>query len=177
MKESLQKFFEKYMEMWKAYYGTFPSTSYDEDIDPRLYVGEVDEDEYIFWQPLVKDCKTEFLAVETQYNIIVNEDIKEYFNCYWFLELKGFFEGDSIVLEPVIPGVELENFCTQLEGYNMTHNGLDFIPIGVNINNNDLIIVENSTRKVYFEDLDSGQKKYVAENLEEFIENIHFSNK
>ena len=80
-----------------------------------------------------------------------------------------------MILEPVIPGKELEGFIQQLQGYYMVYNEISCMPIGFEANNNNLIVVDNSDGKVYFDDLERKEKVYVAENLKEFISKISFN--
>lgn len=174
MKTIVHNFFEKYIEMWKGFNDSEPRIPYDDSIEPILYIGEVDEDEYIYWLPKCKDVITDFSVIEKEYNIVLNQDIKEYFNSYWFLDLKGFFRGTNVILEPVIPGKELDNFMQQLKGYYIMYNELSYIPLGIEVNNNNLIVIDNTSGKVYFHDLELNKKQYVAENLGDFIKGISF---
>lgn len=160
--------------MWKGFNDSEPRIPYDESIAPILYIGEADEDEYIYWLPKNKDVITDFSVIEKEYNIVLNQDIKDYFNSYWFLDLKGFFRGTNVILEPVIPGKELDNFMQQLKGYYAIYNELRYIPLGVEVNNNNLIVVDNMNGKVYFHDMEVEKKQYVAENLGDFINGISF---
>jgi len=175
MKTALHDFFDKYIEMWKSFSGSEPRIAFDEDIQPILYVGDMDEDEYICWLPKNKDVITDFSSIENDYKIVVNQDIKEYFNSYWFLDLKGFYNGTNVILEPVIPGKELEGFIQQLQGYYMVYNEISCMPIGFEANNNNLIVVDNSDGNVYYDDLERKEKVYVAESLKEFISKISFN--
>ena len=59
MKEIMKQYFERFCDMWRDFNGTYPQISYDEDVDSRLYVGTMDEEEYISWKPLEKDTITE----------------------------------------------------------------------------------------------------------------------
>ncbi len=174
MKTVMHDFFEKYIEMWKQFNDSEPRVPYDDSIEPILYIGEVDEDEYVNWLPKSKEVITDFSEIEKEYDIVLNQDIREYFNSYWFLDLKGFFKGTNVVLEPVIPGKELDNFIQQLKGYYMMYKELSYIPLGVEVNNNNLIVVDNVSGTVYFHDLETNIKQYVADNLGDFINGISF---
>ena len=174
MKIVLNDFFDKYLEMWKSFSGSAPRIAFDEEIQPMLYIGDMDENEYICWLPKSKDVVTDFSLIEDDYKIVINQDIKEYFNSYWFLDLKGFYNGANVILEPVIPGKELDNFEQQLQGYYMIYNEISYIPIGFEANDNNLIVVDNTNGKVYFDDLERKEKVYVAGSLKEFISKISF---
>lgn len=62
----------------------------------------------------------------------------------------------------------------QLKGYYAIYNELRYIPLGVEVNNNNLIVVDNMNGKVYFHDMEVEKKQYVAENLGDFINGISF---
>ena len=70
MKEIMKQYFERFCDMWRDFNGTYPQISYDEDVDSRLYVGTMDEEEYISWKPLEKDTITEKIKVEKYFFII-----------------------------------------------------------------------------------------------------------
>ncbi|MBR3607231.1 MAG: SecY-interacting protein Syd [Lachnospiraceae bacterium] len=174
MKTILYNFFERYIKMWKEFNDSEPCIPYDDSIEPILYIGTLDVDEYVQWLPKNKDVMTDFSMIEKEYNIVLNQDIKEYFNSYWFLNLQGFFKGINVFLEPVIPGKELDNFIQQLEGYYIIYKELNDIPIGFEVNNNNLIVINNITGKVYLNDLERNEKKYIARSLGDFIKSISF---
>lgn len=174
MEEALRKYFELYCDAWKKYKGTYPQVPYDGDIDSKLYVGTMDEEEYISWKPMIKDEITDFSEMEKTYNFKLNEEIKKYFNSYWFLELKGFVGEYSVILEPVIPRREMDSFETQLKGYFSTYRTSEYIPIGIEANTNSVIVLENETGKVYFHDLDCDKKELIADSFREFVSRISF---
>ncbi|MDE7321835.1 MAG: SecY-interacting protein Syd [Lachnospiraceae bacterium] len=174
MNEVLKKYFEDYCDMWMKYKGTYPQVPYDSDIDSRLYIGTMDEEEYISWKPKVKDVITDFSKIEKEYNFKLNEEIKKYFNSFWFLELKGFIGEYCVVLEPVIPEMETDGFEAQLKGYFSSYRTLEYIPIGIETNTNSVIVIENKSGKVYFHDLDCDKKEIIADSFIEFVSRISF---
>ena len=177
MNEVLKKYFECYCDMWMKYRGTYPQISYDSEIDSRLYIGTKDEEEYMFWKPMVKNENTDFSKIEKEYGFNLNEEIKKYFNSYWFLELKGFIGEYSVVLEPVIPGMETDGFEAQLKGYFSSYQTLEYIPIGIETNTNSVIVIENETGKVYFHDLDCEKREIIADSYGDYISQISFIRK
>ena len=54
VKGAVTDYFERILDYWNEKYNTFPKASWDEDINPLLYLSEPDEEEYIFWKPVEK---------------------------------------------------------------------------------------------------------------------------
>lgn len=64
MKKELHNYLEKYFEYWKKERGTFPMVPYDEDLSTEMYLGEVDEDEYIQWRYMENNTIIDFNSIE-----------------------------------------------------------------------------------------------------------------
>lgn len=60
----MKRYFESYLLKWSEWNGTFPQVSFDTEIDQYLYVGEKDEEGYIFWKPREKDEYDDFQKLE-----------------------------------------------------------------------------------------------------------------
>nr|WP_275893662.1 SecY-interacting protein Syd [Bacillus cereus] len=115
----------------------------------------------------------DFLDIEEGLGIIFHESIKEYFNSYWFAELAGFYKSYNIILEPVLPGIELNNFVFQLIGYKEAHEDkLDNIPLGVEGETGFLIVIDNNTGVVKLEDFEIGTYEIIADSIEQLILDI-----
>lgn len=121
------------------------------------------------WKAVEKDEIYDFKQIQDDFNFILNNDIKGYFNSYWFLELAGKYKNYSIILEPVIPGVGLRDFSFKLEEYFKSHNNqLNYIPIGFEANGL-LIVMNNEIGKVYIEDHEKESYEEIANSIEELI--------
>ncbi|MBN3522642.1 SecY-interacting protein Syd [Paenibacillus apiarius] len=82
-------------------------------MDKRLipcYQSELDEDEYVYWEPKVKEKQEDFEAIEADIDLRVHSSIKEYFNSFWFLNLQGFYNSKLISLGPVEPDKDINIF-------------------------------------------------------------------
>ncbi|OFS21214.1 SecY-interacting protein Syd [Clostridium sp. HMSC19A10] len=173
IKDGMGEFFEKMLtgyEQTSQGLPMRPKTSIDKG---EIFVGKENEDGWSRWKPIKKDTKEEFKNIENLLSITINNDIKEYFNSYWFLELKGDFKKKTITLEPVIPGRELKKFERKLKGYIEVHDGNNkYIPIGSEANTGYLIVMENSTGIIKLENHDTGKFRSISENLYELIANL-----
>lgn len=99
LKSYLEQFIEAEKEMYESPYSKVP---YNEDEPSDLYVGEIDEDGWIGWQYAPADRVIDFSGLEKEYNIHIPEELKEYYNSYYFLSLDGFWEdGLNISLDEI----------------------------------------------------------------------------
>lgn len=172
MKHALEQHFERKYARWKAYKNTLPMIGWDEDVSPFMYVGDVNSEGYVQWKAVEKDEVYDFRQIQDDLHFNLNNDIKNYFNSFWFLELTGKHKGFSIILEPVIPGIGLRDFRRNLEAYSANHNHqLTHIPIGFEANGS-LVVVHNDTGKIYMEDHETGSFEEIAVSLEELINQL-----
>lgn len=173
MKNEMKKYFDELISVWEGFNKSLPKIQYNEDAKDIIYVGELDEDDYISWKPVEKKSISDFKEIEETLEIKLRGEIKEYFNSYWFAELAGFYKGFNIILEPVLPGIEINNFVVQLIGYKGAHEGkLDNILIGLEVENNYLVVVDNLNGNIKLEDYESGNYEVIAKSLEDLISNI-----
>jgi hypothetical protein len=118
----MEIYFSKLLKKWKDFNGTLPMTQWIEGVKDFIFEGEKDEEDYISWKPLKKEVKSNFEDIEKELNVHLHPDIKALYNCYWFLELAGNYNGHDLVLNLVIPGVELEKFKHETVLYKEAHN-------------------------------------------------------
>ncbi|WP_238158890.1 SecY-interacting protein Syd [Priestia megaterium] len=124
------------------------------------------------WKPLKKDVNSNFEDVEKELSVQLHPNIKAYFNCYWFLELAGNYNGYDLVLNPVVPGIEFKGFKQETEVYKAAHNDqLVNIPIGIE-SNGLLLVVDNESEEVKLEDYERNSFEIISGNLSELIENL-----
>lgn len=174
MKKEMGKYFERLLKWWSDYNNSLPITSWDEEISPLLYVGEMNDDEEICWNPIEKNIIHDFTIVEEELGITLHEDIKKYYNSFWFFELYGIYKDCTIMLYNVVPGTDIINdFKENLKMYMEAHNErLDNIPIGSD-ENSLIVVIDNKTGNAKLEDYEKKTFKIISPNLEELIENLN----
>ncbi len=144
-------------------------TPFDEEVDPLIYVGEVDEDEYISWRPVEKKVATDFSSLEEKLGINIHGSIVEYFNSYWFADLDGFIKDHYIKLESVLPEAGIESYGNLLSGYKSNHNNkIENIPIGIE-GNGLIVVVNNQDGSVKLEDYERNSFEVISESIEQLI--------
>lgn len=169
MKQVLKDYFERKYLRWKQYKNVFPMISWDKNVPSFMYVGEANNEGYIQWKAIEKDEIYDFNIIKNEFNVELNSDIKEYFNSYWFLELAGIYGEYSIILEPVVPNIGLQDFfCNLKEYFNYHNNELKFIPIGFEADGL-LVVVNNETGEIFIEDHERQTFRKISDNLSELI--------
>lgn len=147
-------------------------TPVNEDTDSLIYVGEIDEEDYITWKPVEKSTSHDLTQLDKNYGVNFHSSIIEYFNSYWFADLDGFFQDHYIKLEAVLPNIELDSFGTTLEGYKNNHNNkLENIPLGIE-GNGLLIVIDNEDGKVKVEDYERSSYEIISESIEKLISSL-----
>ncbi|WP_276357574.1 SecY-interacting protein Syd [Cohnella caldifontis] len=144
-------------------------TPFDVEVDSLIYVGEVDEDEYISWRPVEKNVTNDFSLLEEKLGIKIHGSVVEYFNSYWFADLDGFIKDHYIKLESVLPKADLESYSNLLSGYKSNHNNkIEKIPIGIE-GNGLIVVVDNQDGSVKLEDYERNSFEVISEGIEQLI--------
>lgn len=165
----MEIYFSKLLKEWEGFNGTLPMTRWIEGTEDFIFEGEKDEEDCISQKPLKKDIKSNFEDIEKELNVHLHPDIKAYYNCYWFLELAGNYNRYDLVLNPVIPGVELKDFKQETELYKEANdNQLFNTRIGIQANGL-LLVVDNETGEVKLEDYERNSFEVISENLSKLI--------
>ncbi|MED3809006.1 SecY-interacting protein Syd [Priestia megaterium] len=118
-----------------------------------------------------KEVDNNFEDVEKELNVQLHPDIKAYFNSYWFLELAGTYNGYDLVLNSVVPGIELQDFKQETKLYKAAHHQLVNIPIGIE-SNGLLLVVDNESGEVKLEDYERKSFERISENLSGLIRGL-----
>ncbi|MFS0901775.1 SecY-interacting protein Syd [Priestia aryabhattai] len=172
MKQAMEIYFNKLLKEWEAFNGTLPMAQWIEEAEKFIFESKKDEEGYIAWKPLKKDGNSNFEDVEKELSVQLYPDIKAYFNCYWFLELAGNYNGYDLVLNPVVPGIELKDFKQETKLYKAAHNH-QLVNIHIGIESNGLLlVVDNESGEVKLEDYERKSFERISGNLSELIGNL-----
>lgn len=109
IKEEIKRCLEKNVEMWQKETNSLPKISYDEDVCEwsDLFVGQPDTDSSIQWQYAPVDRILDFSDLEKRYCVELPEDLKDFYNAYFFLELRGFIDNECISFKPLDETVDV----------------------------------------------------------------------
>ncbi len=192
----MQDYFYRLLVSCKQYGYEYPAVFLeDEDIENNgVIVSQRSDSIWYYWKPMEKNIATDLSVIEKKYNIKIHQDIKDYYNTFWFYKSKGLltdcnkFPGNDIYggyiasfrLIEVIPGKETFSLYMHIEQYfrtlssenqNLNNPNSDgtITPIGTAYY--DFIFMDNITREIYLQDRYKGVIK-ISDNLVDMINRI-----
>lgn len=173
IKKALEHYFKELINVWDTKYCTYPKVPWDEEIDPRLYLSNPDEEEYVYWKPIEKIDLDNFTEIEEKLGMNIHHAMKEYFNSYWFLSLQGFYGSRLVNLEPIEPGKSILEFFEVMKQYE-ENNGreLRYIQIGFVSPEDMAVIFDNKTGQILIENFETEENEFLANSLAELINNL-----
>ena len=167
LKEVLKKYIDAYCKVYEDEWKSLPKLPYDEDEPSNLYVGEINEDGWIQWQYVTVDRIIDFSGLEKEYNIHFSEELKEYYNSYYFLDLCGFWNNRCITLDKIDNTIDvLEDFRCELD-----NNRKTMITIGTD-SCNCLIGVKIDSGQVVLCDWENEEEFVLFDSLTEFFSKL-----
>jgi hypothetical protein len=139
---AFERYFEKLVGAWQSQFGTKPRIPFELDMDQELLLGEPGNDNLIEWLPVKVQAEDGRLKLK---NPDVSIAVTEYFDSYRFLSAGGHIDDLGIQLFPVTESSLKNELPTLIESYRNVHFGdLRFVPIGVEVQTGDLVLMENS---------------------------------
>lgn len=91
MQAAYESYFKKLDSLYDAVWGTKPTVPYSGDCDPSLFVGAPDEDGEVPWMPKLQPVPCGWGPVEAKLGFPLRQELKDYYNTYFFLSLAGAF--------------------------------------------------------------------------------------
>lgn len=161
--EALENYFDKLLVFWEAQYSTFPTISFEEDIENWMYIGVPDEEERVQWEPKLKTSKEGFLSIEQEIGMKLHNSMKAYFDSYWFLSLEGFYGPHRITLEEVAPNKDIRAFFTNQKSFiESTGEELNYFLIGYFSPDDQALLLDNRTGEIFKEDYETDERMFVS---------------
>lgn len=166
LKEVLKKYIDAYYKVCEDDWKSLPKLPYDEDEPSNLYVGEINENGWIQWQYVPVDRIIDFSGLEEEYNIHFSEELKEYYNSYYFLYLYGFWNNRCIIFE------KIDNTIDVLEEFgNVLDSNENLFIIGTD-SCNCSIGVKMDSGQVVLCDWENEEEFILADSLTEFFSKL-----
>ena len=169
IKECLKTYLDKYFACYKNYRGTYPAVPYDEEEKSSLWYGEPDEEEYIQWMYKEKDKQTDFSDLENEPELALPDAAKEFYNSYYFLQLQGFYHGESVNFDPIS---DSRDILRDLRTCIFEINGKKYLHMGIYSNMDLALCMETDTGAIVQADYDSKNVEKLADSLEEFLDQM-----
>lgn len=149
--------------------GTYPAVPYDEEEKSSLWYGEPDEEEYIQWMYKEKDKQTDFSDLENEPELALPDAAKEFYNSYYFLQLQGFYHGESVNFDPIS---DSRDILRDLRTCIFEINGKKYLHMGIYSNMDLVLCMETGTGAIVQADYDSKNVEKLADSLEEFLDQM-----
>ena len=165
VRETLKNYLVQFFFMWKTERNSLPMISYDEDKETVLYVGEENDEGDIQWEYRPAEKTVDFSEIEKKFSIIIPQEVKEYYNSYWFLQLEGFLGKDAIFFDPID---DTSDVISVLE-YTFANESREIIFIGTYCKWDVPICVKISTGEVVIWDAENGKEYALAKSLEDLF--------
>ncbi len=170
VREAMDYYFEKLLTVYSKENPPYPFTSYVEDADEMIYIGNPDESEWLGWKPILKDKKDDFEKLSELLKVKIHPSVEEYYNSYWFCDMGGRFGEFVIQLDEVLPNLEMKSLVSKIIGYREAHDGLvKDTPIGFETNQGLLVVVDNETGNVKLEDYEINKFTVLSDTLSDLI--------
>lgn len=166
IKESLKAYLDKYFESYKNYMGTYPAVPYDEDEKSSLWFGKVDDEEYIQWMYKEKEEQTSFLELEDEFDLILPDAVREFYNSYYFLQLQGFYNGESVMLDNISDDRDI---LQDLKTCIFKLEEKKYLQMGIYSNMDLALCMEIDTGEIVWVDYDCNTTGKIADSLGELL--------
>ena len=164
----LKKLLNKYFECYKNYMGTYPVVPYDEYEKSSLWYGEVNDEDYIQWMFKEKDKDTKFSELEDELDMVLPDTVKKFYNSYYFLQLQGFYNGESVCFNAVSDYIDI----LELRKCIFEINAKKYLDMGIYSSMNLALCMEVDTGVIVCVDYDCDKVKVIADSLEELLNKL-----
>ncbi len=103
IKEKIKNCLEENIALWQLETNSLPKINFDQYTyeTSNLYVGKPDTEGRIQWHYAPANRVLDFSKLEMEYHVALPQDLKDYYNAYFFLELNGFIDDECISFEPL----------------------------------------------------------------------------
>ena len=103
IKDKIRNCLEENIILWQTETNSLPKITFDKYTykTSNLYVGDPDTEGRIQWQYAPVSRILDFSDLEMENHVVLPQDLKDYYNAYFFLELHGFIDGECISFEPL----------------------------------------------------------------------------
>lgn len=165
----LKKLLNKYFECYKNYMGTYPVVPYDEYEKSSLWYGEVNDEDYIQWMFKEKDKDTKFSELEDELDMVLPDTVKKFYNSYYFLQLQGFYNGESVCFNAVSDYIDI---LQELRKCIFEINAKKYLDMGIYSSMNLALCMEVDTGVIVCVDYDCDKVKVIADSLEELLNKL-----
>lgn len=173
IKDAMKMYFEKLEKRYLTDLKSLPTISYDEKYNPCLFIGEVDEDDEIQWKAKEQEYVINFTEVENSLGIELHNDLKEYFNSYWFYSMRGIYENIPISLNPITPDGRIEDvFLIHKQRVEKYNGDIKEFILGIAEDDNSAVVFNNTKATVDLINYMENKRRILSNSIENLIRNL-----
>lgn len=169
VKEALTVRFNYMMQYYAKTKEGYPQIPWNSNVDSKIYVGNKKESGWISWKPIEKDIKEDFLEIEKELGVQIHEDIKEYYNSFWFLSLTVPINGHNYIMKNVAPGREFFGLLRQWKECKNYFKDDLYLILGQESNGGYDLMINNNNGKIYSFSHSKNKLELLADNLADFL--------
>jgi hypothetical protein len=171
----IEEYYQKLCEEWELKNKTQPKIPYNKRVSTDFYLGKEDSEGYIEWKilkvrnPIVKN------SMDKDLGIILHDDIYEFFNSYYFLDISGFIDDNEIVLHSLTPDTNHLIFLRRrFENLEINTERIRYIQLGdySTSENSFLLCFDNDTGEIVYHDPENASVQIVSDSLEELLQKL-----
>jgi hypothetical protein len=178
--KSAKQVFSDYFDKLQAYsirrYGTLPTVSFSEQLDPRLVLSAPDEEGEVEWQPVWLTLSPDWQVLEKQIGFGLVDELKAYYSTCLLAILVGEISGRFLNFYPIWSDQDLQGLILrQYEEAQWVFPGSEKFLIGNAIIDGDdgyFIYFDNSDSTVFCYEEDTQKKVPVANSLLESLDSL-----
>lgn len=176
IKEAIEVYFKKLDSLWIEKRKLHPLIPYTEKMPKFMYIGEVNNSNYIQWKISKNENTINFNNISSCIGIELHNDLKEYFSSYYFLKMVGIFNNVKLIFTPITPLVDILIFLRErINIAAVQGRDINKIEIGfAEIDGQDsfLLLFNNLTGCMEVMDSDSLESFVIANSLYDLIINM-----
>ncbi len=176
MKQAFAAYFTKLNRLYNEVFGTNPTVPYSSSLNKVLLVSPPDDEGEVPWQPKEQSQRADWSTIENDLGFILTQDIKEYYNSFFFLQLSGTFGSSELHFYPIDGSRSLDMIINQhyLDGQYVFPNS-ECLLIGNAVVNDDdsyFIFYDNSKGKLFCFESETKQQILLSYSIAMIIQSM-----
>ncbi len=173
--KTIEEYYKKLCDEWELHNKSFPKIPHNKNVSKDFYLGNEDSQGYIEWRiikvidPILKE------SLDKELGILLHNDIYEFFNSYYFLDISGFIDDNEIVLHSLTPDSNYSVFLRRrFENLGINLEGVRYIQLGdYNTSENSfLLCIDNDSGEIVYYDPENEKIQIVSDSLNELVQKL-----